>query len=96
MKNLLSLQREPQKTDTMATMTVTRKGRVKSINEIIEQVPTEKLGALENAIRMFVLMIEAQRIDETKEYAKEIARRASGVKSGKIKTRSIDKLLEEA
>lgn len=32
----------------------------------------------------------------TNDYAKEIARRAAGVKSGKIKTRPVEELLAEA
>lgn len=34
--------------------------------------------------------------DRSDDYAKEIVRRAAGVKNGKIKTRPIEKLLEEA
>lgn len=38
----------------------------------------------------------AKASEPSKDYAKEIARRAAGVKSGKIKTRPIEKLLAEA
>lgn len=49
----------------MATMTATREGRIKSINELIAQIPTRDLGELERRIRMYFLMLEARRLDAT-------------------------------
>lgn len=49
----------------MSTMTDTRKGRIQSINEIIDKIPTRDLGDLERKIKMFLIMPEARRLDAT-------------------------------
>ena len=49
----------------METMTPTRRGKIQSINEVIGKIPTRDLGDLERKIKMFLLMLEARRLDAT-------------------------------
>ena len=96
MKNLLSLQREPQKTDTMATMTATREGRVKSINQMIEQVPTRNLLELENTIRLFIKARHGKKTAAKKTKKTGIERAIEDFKTGNtIKCKDFNDYLEK-
>ena len=49
----------------MATMTETRAGRVKKIYLMIEKIPTRNLEYIEKKINLYLLALEAKRMDST-------------------------------
>ena len=49
----------------MATMTVTRAGRMTSINRILNSIPTRNLGEIERRLNLYLNALEAKRMDAT-------------------------------
>ena len=50
----------------MATATTTKTGKIKSITALVGKLPSPELDELERQLKLFLLMIEAQRFDSVK------------------------------
>ena len=77
-------------------MTATREGRVKSINQMIEQVPTRNLLELENTIRLFIKARHGKKTAAKKTKKTGIERAMDDIKSGRVhKAASVEEMMEQ-